>query len=333
MKKPLIAVPIGDPAGIGPEIVLKALASEEVRQAADVLVVGDVRVVETAAAITGVSLVITPVRSPEQGSYGEGRLVCLDVPTIAPEDYAYGEVSGLCGRAAYAYIEKAAALAMQGKVDAVATTPINKQSLHAGGVPFIGHTEIFGALTGTDDPLTMFETNGLRVFFLTRHVPFAAVSGLVTRERIVDYGRRCLLVLDRLGVKEGMMAVAGLNPHNGENGLFGSEETEAIIPAVRELQEMGYPVTGPVSADSVFHLAAAGRYNSVLSLYHDQGHIACKTLDFYRTVSVTGGMPILRTSVDHGTAFDIAGKGVASAVSMIEAIRVAAGYAPHFCGK
>jgi 4-hydroxythreonine-4-phosphate dehydrogenase len=236
----------------------------------------------------------------------------------------------MCGRAAYEYIAKSIELANEGKVDAVTTTAINKESLRAGGINYIGHTEIFGALTGTGDPLTMFETNGMRIFFLTRHVSLREMLDLVTKDRIKDYVKRCMKALEKLGVTEGTMAIAGLNPHSGEHGLFGWEEVNEITPAVEELRAEGYNVTGPIGADSVFHQAAMGKYNSVLSLYHDQGHIAAKTLDFERTIAITNGMPILRTSVDHGTAFDIAGKGVASAVSLIEAIRLAAKYAPHY---
>jgi 4-hydroxythreonine-4-phosphate dehydrogenase len=244
--------------------------------------------------------------------------------------YQVGAVSGICGRAAYEYIEKSIELASAGLADAVATTPINKESLKAGNVPFIGHTEIFAGLTNTDDPLTMFEVRGMRVFFLSRHVSLRKACDMVTEDRIIDYVKRCFDALKRLGVKDGNMAIAGLNPHSGEHGLFGTEEVDSIFPAVEKLQNMGYRVEGPIGADSVFHLALKGRYDSVLSLYHDQGHIATKTLDFERTISITNGLPFLRTSVDHGTAFDIAGKGIASPISMIEAIRVAAKYAPHF---
>ena len=207
---------------------------------------------------------------------------------------------------------------------------INKESLRAGGINYIGHTESCGALTGTEDPRTMFETNGMRVFFLTRHVSLREMLDMITKERIKDYVKRCLEALKRLGVTDGTMAIAGLNPHSGEHGLFGWEEVNEITPAVEELKAEGYDVVGPIGADSVFHQAALGKYNSVLSLYHDQGHIATKTLDFERTIAITNGMPILRTSVDHGTAFDIAGKGIVSAVSMIEAILLAAKYAPNF---
>ena len=236
----------------------------------------------------------------------------------------------MCGKAAFEYIQKSIEITMAGKADAVATTPINKEALHAAEIDFIGHTEIFGALTGTDDPLTMFETNNMRVFFLTRHVSLRQMVDMVTKDRIIDYVKRCTEALKRLGVTEGTMAVAGLNPHSGEHGLFGWEEVNEIAPAVEELKARGYHVAGPVPADSVFHQTALGKYNSVLSHYHDQGHIATKTLDFDRTISITNGMPILRTSVDHGTAFDIAGKGIAGAVSMKEAIRLAAKYAPYF---
>lgn len=330
MTRPRIAVPIGDPAGIGPEITVKALTAAPVLEAADCVAVGDRAVVENAARIVGADVRINVIAAPAEGEYRPGLLNLIDLANVEAGAFAFGRVSGMCGRAAYEYIAKCIELANAQQVDAVATTPINKESLRAGGVPYIGHTEIFGALTGTPDPLTMFETNGLRVFFLTRHVSLRQMLDMITRERIEDYVKRCLEALARLGVTEGTMAVAGLNPHSGEHGLFGWEEVNEIIPAVEHLQAQGYPVVGPIGADSVFHQAAQGRYNSVLSLYHDQGHIAAKTLDFERTISVTNGMPILRTSVDHGTAFDLAGTGRASAVSMIEAIRLAAKYAPCF---
>lgn len=330
MSKPLIVIPIGDPAGIGPEIVAKALAEPRVFEAARCVAVGDRKVMEQAVRITGTDLKIKTVKAPEEGVFEEGILNLMDLDNMDMNRFAFGEVSGMCGRAAYEYIEESVRLANEGRADAVATTPINKEALKAAGISFIGHTEIFSALTETEDPLTMFETNGLRVFFLTRHVSLRNMLDMVTKERIKDYVKRCLEALKRLGVEEGTMAVAGLNPHCGEHGLFGDEEVKEIIPAVMELQEEGYPVTGPIGADSVFHQAAQGRFNSVLSLYHDQGHIATKTLDFDRTIAITNGMPILRTSVDHGTAFDIAGTGKAAAVSMIEAILLASKYSPRF---
>lgn len=330
MHKPLIAVPMGDPAGVGPEIVAKAIASKEVTDIADCVIIGDKQVMENAIRIVGANLKIHTITDPAEGDYQAGILNLIDLQNVDMDTFEFGKVNGMCGKAAFGYIEKSIALANDGKVDAVSTTPINKESLRAGGVDFIGHTEIFGALTHTEDPLTMFETNGMRVFFLTRHVSLRQMLDMITKERIKDYVKRCLLALEKLGVKEGTMAIAGLNPHSGEHGLFGWEEVNEIIPAVEELQAEGYPVVGPIGADSVFHQAAIGKYNSVLSLYHDQGHIATKTLDFEKTIAITNGMPILRTSVDHGTAFDIAGTGKVSAVSMIEAILLAAKYAPNF---
>ena len=330
MEKPIIAVTMGDPAGIGPEIVAKSIADKATFDVARCIVIGDKKVMEKAIKIVGADLKVNVVESPADGDYSYGVLNMIDLDNIDMSRFEYGKINAMCGQAAFDYIKKSIEITMDKQADAVATTPINKESLHAAEVDFIGHTEIFGALTGTADPLTMFETNGLRVFFLTRHKSLRDMLDDIKKDRIIDYVERCTDALRRLGVKEGTMAVAGLNPHSGEHGLFGWEEVKEIAPAVEELKESGFNVAGPVPADSVFHQAAQGRFNSVLSLYHDQGHIATKTLDFDRTISITNGMPILRTSVDHGTAFDIAGKGIAGAVSMEEAIRLAAKYAPFF---
>ena len=328
--KPLIAVPIGDPAGVGPEITVKSIALKEVFDAARCIVVGDRKIIENAVKITGVNLKVNVVDDPAEGDYSEGVLNLIDLDNIDMDKFEFGKVQGMCGKAAYEYIAKSVELANSRKADAVATTPINKEALRAGGINFIGHTEIFGALTNTPDPLTMFEVRGLRVFFLTRHVSLRKACDMITKERIIDYVVRCTEALKRRGVEGGTMAIAGLNPHSGEHGLFGDEEVKEVYPAVEELKKLGYDVAGPIGADSVFHLALKGKFNSVLSLYHDQGHIATKTLDFERTIAITNGMPILRTSVDHGTAFDIAGKNLVSEVSMAEAILLAAKYSPNF---
>lgn len=325
-----IVIPMGDPAGVGPEIVVKALANPQVSQAAACIVVGDKKIIEKAIALTGTPLRINCISHPHESDDTPGMLNLIDLDNVCIGDFEYGKVSGMCGKAAFEYISKSIEMAMDHSVEAVATPPVNKESLRAGHIPYIGHTEIFADLTGTKDPLTMFETNGMRVFFLTRHVSMREMLDLIKKDRIKDYVRRCMQALERLGVTDGTMAVAGLNPHSGEHGLFGNEEMEEIMPAVEDLKREGYCVEGPVAADSVFHQTARGKYNSVLSLYHDQGHIAAKTLDFERTISVTNGMPILRTSVDHGTAFDIAGTGLVSEVSMREAILLAAQYAKFF---
>ena len=330
MKKPLIAIPMGDAAGIGPEIVIKALLDPVASKEARCLIIGDQNVLRQAISLVNAPLEINVIKSPEAGNYCSNILNLMEAGSIDLNTFTKGKICGMCGKAAFEYIAKSIDLAMDKQVDAVATGPINKESLKAGGVNYIGHTEIFSDLTGSHDPLTMFQVRDLRVFFLSRHVSLRQACDMVTKERIIDYVIRCKKALEKLGIAKGTMAIAGLNPHSGEHGLFGDEEVAQIEPAIKELSDRGYDVAGPVPADSVFYLALQGRYNSVLSLYHDQGHIATKTLDFERTVSVTGGMPILRTSVDHGTALDIAWQGIASPVSLIEAVKIAAKYAPFF---
>lgn len=317
---------MGEPAGIGPEIISKALAPDELYSVCRPLVIGDSSVIRQAMKFCGLSQDINIVSNAGEGIYKPGTLDLADMGNVDIKALRIGEIQAQGGKAAFEYIKKAVDMALAKDVDAIATTPINKESLKAANVDYIGHTEILAGLTGIHDPLTMFEVRNMRVFFLTRHVPLRQACDLVTKERLLDYIKRCAEALEHLGITEGIMAIAGLNPHSGEHGLFGDEETAHIIPAIEEARRLGYNVEGPVGADSVFHLALKGRFNSVLSLYHDQGHIATKTLDFEKTIALTIGLPFLRTSVDHGTAFDIAGSGKASAVSMIEAIRLAAKY-------
>jgi 4-hydroxythreonine-4-phosphate dehydrogenase len=326
MKRPLIAVTMGDPAGIGPEIILKALADETVMAASHPLVIGDRGVLERVRRISGFEGAIRTVAGPEDGRHTPGAVDMVDLHNVDLGSLQVGAVQGMGGRAAFDYVERAVALAVSGRVDAVTTAPLNKESLRAARIDFIGHTEILGALTGVSEPVTMFQVGALRVFFLSRHVSLRQACDLVTGKRVLQAIVRCLEALRQLGVVDGPLAVAGLNPHCGEHGLFGDEEVRQIEPAIQEAQRLGHQVVGPVPADSVFNQALQGRYSAVLSLYHDQGHIATKTVDFDRTVSVTLGLPFLRTSVDHGTAFDIAGTGRASAEGMKEAILVAADY-------
>lgn len=324
-----IAIPMGDPAGVGPEIVVKTAVSKEILDLCDLVVIGDKNVLEKAIEICQVNLKIHTIKNIEEGKYEKGILNVIDLENVDINTLEYGQVQGMCGKAAFEYIKKCIELAMEHKVDAIATTPINKESLKAGNINYIGHTEILGDLSNSRDPLTMFEVDNMRVFFLTRHMSLRRACDAITKERVLEYIERCTKALKQLGVS-GKMAVAGLNPHSGEHGLFGDEEVKEITPAIEEAQKLGYDVVGPVGADSVFHQALQGRYAAVLSLYHDQGHIATKTYDFERTIAITLDMPFLRTSVDHGTAFDIAGKGIVSAVSMIEAVKLAAKYAPNF---
>jgi 4-hydroxythreonine-4-phosphate dehydrogenase len=321
---------MGDPAGIGPEIVVKALADPQPYSACRPLVVGDSGILRQALAVCHGQAAIRAIHEPAQGTYEPGTIDLIDLRNVDVSALELGQVQASCGRAAFEYVERGAQLALAGAVDALATAPINKAALEAAGIPHLGHTEILASLTGTSDPLTMFEVRGLRIFFLSRHVSLRVACDLVTKARVLDYVRRSVEALRRLGVTQGSIAIAGLNPHGGEAGLLGTEETAEVIPAVEEARRLGYDVAGPIAADSVFHLGLQGHYAAVLSLYHDQGHIAAKTLDFERTVAITNGLPFLRTSVDHGTAFDIAGTGRASAAGMIEAILLAARYAPYF---
>lgn len=269
-------------------------------------------------------------RGASNGDYTPGVLNLIDLDNIDMNTLKIGEIQAMTGQAAYEYIKKATELCLERKADVLTTTAINKESLKLAEVPYIGHTEIVGALTGTENPLTMFQVRNLRVFFLTRHVSLRKACDLVTKDSLLTFIRDCVKALEVLGVKSPKIAVAGLNPHSGEHGLFGTEEVDHVIPAVETAKARGIDIEGPIGADSVFYQALNGRYDAVLSLYHDQGHIATKMVDFERTISITNGMPILRTSVDHGTALDIAGKGIASPVSMIEAIRLAVEYAPNF---
>ena len=330
MLKPLIYIPMGDPAGIGPEIIVKALANENIYEVCKPIVIGDLKVIKKAAEICNLNYTLRSISKGEEGCYEPLVINIVDLNNIEPSELQYGTVQAQNGVAAYEYIKKAVELAQNSALAALATTPINKPALKAGNVDFIGHTEILAGLTNTPDPLTMFEVRGLRVFFLTRHVSLRRACDMVSEDRLLDYIDRCTEALKSLGITQGTMAVAGLNPHSGDNGLFGTEEKEQIEPAISRAKALGYRVEGPLGADSVFNQALIGRYNSVLSLYHDQGHIATKTLDFERTIAITLGLPFLRTSVDHGTAYDIAGKGIASEVSMVEAILLAAKYAEPY---
>lgn len=326
MNRPVIGIPMGDPAGIGPEIVLKALKNKKIYEVCKPVVIGDANVLEGIDIIVNSGLELNVILDPAHGKYTYSYIDVLSLDNVDPYALKFGEVQAGAGKAAFEYIKKAVELSLAGKIHALATTPINKEAIKAAGIDFIGHTEMLADMTNTDDPLTMFQVHELRVFFLSRHVSLRKACDMVRADRLVDYIGRCDNALKRLGIEKRHIAIAGLNPHCGEHGLFGDEEVREIEPAVKALREKGILVTGPVPADSVFYQALKGKYDAVLSLYHDQGHIATKMVDFERTISLTIGLPFLRTSVDHGTAFDIAGKGIASPVSMEEAIRLAAEY-------
>lgn len=330
MNKEYVVVPMGDPAGIGPEIVVKSFAKEGIFKEANILVVGDAKILEQANNICNTNLEINVVEDIKDGKYTNGTLDVIDLDLINMDTFKFGEVSAECGRASLAYIEKSADLCMNGDAVAMATTTINKESLAAAGIDELGHTNMLARITGVEDPLTMFQVQDLRVTFYSKHVSLKEACDLISKEGIKEYVLRTIDSLDTMGVEDPEVAVAGLNPHNGEHGLFGTEEVDSIIPAIEELQAEGVKVYGPIGADSVFYQALTGKYDGVLSLYHDQGHIATKMVDFHKTISITHDLPFLRTSVDHGTAFDIAGTGIASEESLDEAIRLAATYAHAF---
>lgn len=328
IDRPTVAITLGDPAGIGPEIVVKALTDSSLYAACRPLVIGHPAVVERARAlVTGAGEVHT-VQHGNEGTFQPGTLDVYPAGSAAAADVAFGKVSGVAGQAAYACIVASIELAKAGEADAVATAPINKEALQVGGVPYLDHTAMYADLAGREgEVLTLFETGKLKIFFATRHRALKDAIGDLTIDGLCQTIRGANEALAQYGQPGASIAVAALNPHGGEDGMFGDEEIRILRPAVERLKGEGITVSGPYPADSVFVRAARGGFDAVISLYHDQGHIAAKMHDFERTVSITTGLPFVRTSVDHGTAFDIAGTGTASAISMVEAIRAAADYA------
>jgi 4-hydroxythreonine-4-phosphate dehydrogenase len=323
-KKPVIAVTMGDPAGIGPEIAIKALLKPEVKNVCRSILIGDLGILRSTVQQLKLKASFKVLGDPKIATGRLDAIEVIDMKNVDLASFKIGKVSVAAGKASIQYIQKAAEYALKKQVDAVATSPINKQAINLAGSPYIGHTEMLAALCGVENPLTMFWVKGARIFFLTRHLPLVEAIKAVKKERIVETVVRIVAELEKIGLKKPLVAVAALNPHASDEGLAGTEESLEIIPAVEELKAKGFNVVGPVPADTVFVKALEGRYDAVLSLYHDQGHIAAKTVDFYGTVSVTLGLPFLRTSVDHGTAYDIAGKGLADSRSLEEAIKLAA---------
>jgi 4-hydroxythreonine-4-phosphate dehydrogenase len=324
--RPLLAVTLGDPAGIGPEVVLKASTVQDVRGEADVVVCGDAGVLSRAAAEVGLAArVVEVAHAADARALGPGEVAVLPLSRLGPEDHAWARASAAGDHAQVEYIRRAVAMALAGEADAIVTAPISKAALSRAGAPWPGHTEMLAELTGGARPLMMLAGPTLKVVPLTTHVALRDVPGLLSREgilealRIIDASMRRHFARHRPRI-----AVAGLNPHAGEGGLFGAEEREVIAPAIAEACAEGIVASGPFAADTVFHRAVAGEFDVVLGMYHDQALIPLKLLDFDHAVNVTLGLPVVRTSVDHGTAYDIAGQGIASASSMIAALRLAA---------
>jgi len=320
MGKPVIAITMGDAAGVGPEIIMKALSHGPVYERSRPLVIGDAARLRQAGRIAAVPLAVRAVARPAEGVFRHGTVDCIDLALI-PENLPWGRLSPVAGEAAFRYIERAVALALAGEADAICTAPLNKEALHAGGHIFPGHTEILAALTGTPEVSMMLMTPKLRVIHVTTHIglidAIAKIEpGLV--ERTILRGHEALV---RSGLPRPRIGVCGINPHAGEHGLFGrGEEEEKIEPAVHSLRSRGFEVEGPLPADTLFFRAQRGDFDLVVAMYHDQGHGPVKVLGIEEGVNVTVGLPVVRTSVDHGTAFDIAGTGRADERSMLEAL-------------
>jgi 4-hydroxythreonine-4-phosphate dehydrogenase len=324
MMRPLIAITMGDPAGIGAEVSLKALLEAEVYAICRPLVIGTLGVLEQIRDVLQSGQHLQPVSCPAEGRYTLGTVDVLDLADEHPGPFPLGVAAKENGAAAVAYVEKAIALAMAGAVDAIATAPLNKEAMRAAGFPYDGHTELLAVRTGTKVYTMMLASGDFRVFHVSTHVSLRGAIERTKRARVFQVIELAYREIQRMGVTQPRLAVAGLNPHAGEHGLFGEEEIYEISPAVDEARARGWNVIGPVSPDTVFARAKRGDFDGVVAMYHDQGHIPFKMTEFDLGVNVTVGLPIIRTSVDHGTAYDIAGKGVADPKNMVQAIVLAA---------
>lgn len=324
MTLPVISITMGDASGIGPEIIAKAMARPELSGLAKVFVVGDANRLCQAAEITGSAIAVNAITDPAQARHEQGVVDCVDVPVI-PAGFPFGVVSPVSGEGAYRFVKKAVELVLAGKAQAICTAPLNKEALHAAGHIYPGHTELLAHLTNTPEVSMMLMTPTLRVVHVTTHLGLIdAINtiepGLVERTIV-----RAHATLANAGMTDPRIAVCGINPHAGENGLFGNREEETkILPAIETLRAKGWRVDGPLPADTAFFRAGRGDFDVVIAMYHDQGHAPVKVLGIADGVNITIGLPVIRTSVDHGTAFDIAGKGIADEESLMEALRQAA---------
>lgn len=323
MYRPVIAITMGDAAGVGPEIIVKSLAAASVYATCRPLVIGDAARLRRAVDIVGADLRVEVCSDPREAEFVAGRVDCIDLGLI-PQDLPFGAISALAGDAAYRYVARAVDLVRAGQADAICTAPLSKEALHAGGHHFPGHTEVLAHLTGTPEVSMMLVSPRLRVIHVTTHVGLIDAieriePGLV--ERTIARGHEALT---RSGMAAPRIGVCAINPHAGENGLFGrGEEAQKIAPAIAACVAKGWDVQGPLPADTLFYRAVRGDFDLVVAMYHDQGHGPIKALGIESGVNITVGLPAVRTSVDHGTAFDIAGKGIADEGSMLEALRQA----------
>lgn len=329
--RPLIGITLGDPAGIGPEITIKALTDHPVYGKCRPLVIGDACVLENAALITDRPVRINVIEKPSDGEYRPGCIDVIDMKAVDMEKLEIGRVSAMAGEAAFQYVKKAIELAMAGEVDATVTNALNKEAINLAGRHYSGHTEIYAEFTGTEKYTMMLAHKDLRVVHVSTHVSLREACGRVKKERILEVIRIADQACRDMGIEAPRIGVAALNPHGGENGLFGREEIEEITPAVESAKAEGINADGPVPADTVFSKARGGMYDIVVAMYHDQGHIPLKVVGFVYNetekkwdavagVNITLGLPIVRASVDHGTAFDQAGQGTANELSLRNAI-------------
>ncbi|MCY3870732.1 MAG: 4-hydroxythreonine-4-phosphate dehydrogenase PdxA [Gemmatimonadetes bacterium] len=321
-KRPLMGITMGDPCGIGPEVILKALAHEESYRVCKPLVIGHPAILKRDMAVASVRLDVRVVERPEDGAFEFG---CVDVwcpVDVDVDQIEMGEVCCEAGRVAAEWVIRAVDLAMANRIDGIVTAPLNKEAMNLAGYSFAGHTELLAEKSGAARAHIMLVSERLTVSHVTGHIALHEVPDRLTVDLIYDTVRLTRGVLVGLSKLDPSIAVCGLNPHAGENGLFGSEDAEVVRPAVEKALSEGWRVDGPLPADTTFLKAYNGLYDGVVAMYHDQGHVPAKLVAFDEAVNVTLGLPIVRTSVDHGTAYDIAGKGIAKAVNMLQAIRV-----------
>ena len=324
MSLPTIAITMGDAAGIGPEIVMKALGAPAVRALCNPLVIGDAARLRRAGELVASNLEVVSLGDAREARYSPDKVECIDLKLI-PADLPFGKTSAIAGEAAFRYIERAVRIVEQGVAQAICTAPLSKEALHAAGHKYPGHTELLAALTHTPEVSMMLVAPKLRVIHVTTHIGLLDAIERIDAALVERVIGRAHATLVQAGITNPRIGVCGINPHAGENGLFGrGEEAVKIVPAVEASRARGWNVTGPLPADTLFFLAARGDYDIVVAMYHDQGHGPIKVLGLESGVNITVGLPVVRTSVDHGTAFDIAGKGIADERSLIEALRQAA---------
>jgi len=329
VSKPLLAVTLGDAAGTGPELITRAFADPEVRAAARPFVVGDAGTVRAALAITGVPATVRVIQRPADTGDDGTVIDVLDLANLDAAKIVRGQVSGETGRAAYEAIRRAVEVTQAGEADAVVTSAINKAALHAAGFRYDGHTELLAELCGGPKVTMMLVAGKLRVCHVSTHVSLTHAIARVRPERILEVVALADAGLRQLGVARPHLAVAGLNPHAGEGGLFGTEEIEHIAPAIAEANRRGFRVSGPHAGDTVFFRTLQGEFDGAIAMYHDQGHVAAKMLGIWQGVNVTLGLPIIRTSVEHGTDFAHAGTGQGDPRSLVQAMKLAATMAAH----